>query len=170
MTSELVSKDLLQRPTSYGPSIPGFIFHSAYRPGLDSLWDSYSCINRIQDTIPRVIDIQALGCGSWNIHVNSGQYEAIGGYGGRVLYKKTIADGNGKKWYFRFVSSESRWVFDFISNVLGPGSTRWGETITNLDFNIPGKFSKQFALMILLKFFDLYAKPICKLIIGHLIV
>lgn len=95
-------------------------------------------MNHIQDTIPRKIDVQASSCSSWNIYVNSGEFDAIGGYGGRVLYEKTASRSGVYKVYLHWMDSNNRWEFSLKHFLVQPGMTVWGETIAELDFSHPG--------------------------------
>ena len=117
------------------------IFHSAYQPGLDTIIDKWSCINHVQDTIPRSIDIQAYNCNSaHNRNVYSGLYEAMATFGGRVLYAKLHPNSNPVyQNYFRWVAENNRWEQKLLHYILQPGYTVWGETVGELDFNTPGK-------------------------------
>ena len=97
-------------------------------------------MNHIQDTIPRMIDVQASSCSHHDIWVNSGVFDAIGGYGGRVLYEKTASrlDGGVYTVYMHWKESNNRWEFALIHYVVTPGLRAWGETIAELDFSHPG--------------------------------
>ena len=100
--------------------------------------DKWSCVNHIQDTIPRIITVRASVCNWWNRNVNSGDYAAKGGWNGRVIYGKTVRDPNGKYWFMVWNISKNRWVFDFTGSPITPGRYLWGKRVTNLDFNIRG--------------------------------
>ena len=116
------------------------ILFSAYRPGLDSLKDHWRCINHVQDTIPRSIDIQAYNCDTaQRRNTYSGLYEAKATYGGRVLYEKWHSNPDPVyKNYFRWVAENNRWEQQLIHYFVNPGMTVWGKTIGVLDFNTPG--------------------------------
>lgn len=87
------------------------ILNLAYRPGLDTIIAKWSCMNQVHDTIPQTIQIQASGCSSWDIYVNSGEYVAIGSADNHQVYKRATNDANGWRWYFVFKASEDRWFF-----------------------------------------------------------
>lgn len=97
-------------------------------------------MNHIQDTIPRMIDVQSSSCSAWNIGVNSGVFDEIGGYGGRVLYEKTASrlDGGVYTVYLLWKEANNRWEFHLNHYILMPGVKLWGETVADLDFNHPG--------------------------------
>ena len=97
-------------------------------------------MNHIQDTIPRIITVQATVCSSWNRGINSGQYAAVAGYNGRVIYEKTARDPNGKYWYMRWIASTNRWQFEYAGRPLRSGSSAWGQVLTDLDFDTPGSY------------------------------
>ena len=99
-------------------------------------------MNYIQDTVPRIITVQATVCSSWNRGINSGQYAAVAGYNGRVIYEKTARDPNGKYWYMRWIASTNRWRFEYSGRLLTPGTSAWGQVLTDIDFNTPGRSKK----------------------------
>ena len=95
-------------------------------------------MNHIQDTIPRIIDVQASSCSHHNIWVNSGTFDAIASYGGRVLYEKIESRSGVYKVYLLWMESNNRWEFSLKHFLVVPGMTVWGETIAELDFSHPG--------------------------------
>ena len=85
--------------------------------------------------------MQAYDCNnSWNDYVYSGLFVAHGTFGGRVFYKKQHTDENPVYInYFRWVAENNRWEQELKHWTINPGSTVWGQTIGELDFNTPGK-------------------------------
>ena len=87
-------------------------------------------MNQVHDTIPQAIQIQASGCNSWDIYVQSGEYVAIGSTDNHQVYKRATNGANGMRWYFVFSASEDRWFFYLKQNDWGaPGP---------LDHALPG--------------------------------
>ena len=64
----------------------------------------------------------------------SGEFKAVGNFGGRRIYEKGVVDKGNKKWWsIRFETATNRWIFDYSNNQIIPGEVVFGETITALD-------------------------------------
>ena len=67
---------------------------------------------------------------SWNREVISGVYYAIGEFGGRKIYEKSVEDPNKMWWSLRFDVENNRWISSYSDSKIVIGNEKFGTTIT----------------------------------------
>ena len=59
---------------------------------------------------------------SWNREVISGVYYAIGEFGGRKIYEKSVEDPNKMWWSLRFDAENNRWISSYSDSKIVIGN------------------------------------------------
>ena len=71
--------------------------------------------------------------------IHDGEYVAYLGFGSKVMYERTTQTGNGNWVYFRYGTSDRRWIVSSKSKRLQSGEKVWSKTLTDLNLNLKGK-------------------------------